>query len=68
METVEFALEDIDIDNLVLENIYIRSRLLYENAKANNLKTKNISFKETIKIKSEGAKIEIKPDTIKPAN
>lgn len=64
MDAVEFDLEDMDVDHLILENIHISARLYYGNAKIKKLETKNISFDSDIKIKSDGANFEIKPDVI----
>ena len=65
VETAEFDFRHAEVQHLILKKIHIRSKLLYDNAKVEKLETHNISFGENIKIKSEGANIEIKPDIIK---
>lgn len=67
-EVYDMDFRDAEIDRLILDNIHIRARLYYSGANIKKLETNNIRFDNDIKIKSEGANFEIKPDKIIPAD
>ena len=52
-------LSESNIENLRLDNVTVRGKLNYEDAKVKNYEAKNVTVNEGVEIESNGANIKI---------